>query len=91
MFACDAIESQCIMQQEFILSANFYTLLVDNRIPQNTILHRSKKKAPQNVLYCWLWWAADTEKACGIWDRVASGEGHFLGSGNQLILLFVVG
>lgn len=46
MFACDAIESHCVMQQGFILPANFYTLLVDNRIPQNKILHLKQKESP---------------------------------------------
>lgn len=31
-------------------------------VPQKKILHWSKKKTLQNVLHCWLWWAADNRK-----------------------------
>lgn len=52
MFACDAVEFHCIMQQEFIVPANFYTLLVDNRSTpkQNSTLKQKENPAKCSAL-----------------------------------------
>lgn len=52
MFACDAMESHCIMQQEFILPANFYTMLIDNTSTPNLNSTLTLAKRKPHKMFC---------------------------------------
>lgn len=53
----------------------FTLCLLITEYPKTKFYTEAKRKPPQNILHCWLQWAADTEEASGMrlssfWRRV---------------------
>lgn len=82
MFACDVIKFHSVMQQEFMLPAKFYTLIME--YPKAKFYTETIRKPPK--MFCVAVFGGQrAQNRCFMWIWIASWEGCS-GSGNQPVL-----